>query len=286
LSEEQKTEFPDAQKDAAKILTECIQGKREIEDLLPEESFVLGKLIEAYEEFKEKNPDKPFSFELAKDIDCRVYHNLAQRLSFRALEDKGKTSDQEKLNSIREKLGLPTQEIQKNRPLLPEEKVEPKPLTTEEVKEIERNAYAKVKQGQGNLDLMINFIDWEIGQRFDAHGLAKKSVPAQLWQLLNLIEKGIDPDRPFHTAPLEVDPELRAGLGTGLGTGGGTTYKDGSFIILGEIDQKINQSGIRYIAVNDAYYDSISRLQEAYPQVQFIRADELNDILKKIAEKK
>ena len=33
LSDEQKTKFPDAQKDAAKILSECIQGKREIENL-------------------------------------------------------------------------------------------------------------------------------------------------------------------------------------------------------------------------------------------------------------
>lgn len=192
--------------------------------------------------------------------------------------------DQEKANKIREELGIPTQEINSEK-TLDSLQEEAKPLTTKEVEEIKRNAYAKVKQGEGNFDLMINTVDWEVGQRFDAHGLAKESVPAQLRQLLDLIEKGIDPDKPFHTAPLEINPNKKAAMGAGLGTAGGTAYKDGSFIILGEIDRKIQQSGIKYIAVNDAYYDSIPRLQEAYPQVQFIRADKLNETLKEIAEK-
>lgn len=112
LSDEQRTKFPDAQKDAAKILTECIQGKKEIENLSPEESFVFQKLKSSYENFKKDNQDKPFSFDFAKDIDKSVYNNLAQRLSFGVLESKGKIDDQEKVNAIREKLGIPKQEIQ------------------------------------------------------------------------------------------------------------------------------------------------------------------------------
>lgn len=121
LSEEQKTEFPDAQKNAAKMLTKYIQGNREIENLSSEESFVLGKLKANYEDFKKENPDKPFSFDFAKDIDCNIYNNLAQKLSFNVLESKRKIGDQEKANTIREELGIPTQEIQGDDLIKPEQ---------------------------------------------------------------------------------------------------------------------------------------------------------------------
>lgn len=121
LSDEQKTKFPDAQKDASKILTECIQGKREIDDLSPEESFVLKKLKSSYEDFKKDNPEKPFSFDIAKDIDKSVYNNLAQRLSFKVLESKSKINDQEKANAIREELGIPKQENQGDSLTTPEQ---------------------------------------------------------------------------------------------------------------------------------------------------------------------
>jgi len=120
LSDEQKAKFPDAQKDAAKILTECIQGKREINDLSSEESFVLQKLKTSYENFKKDNPDKPFSFDFAKDMDKSVYNNLAQRLSLSVLESKRKIDDQEKANAIREELGIPKQEIQDDSLITPE----------------------------------------------------------------------------------------------------------------------------------------------------------------------
>jgi hypothetical protein len=112
LSDEQKTKFPDAQKDVAKILTECIQGKGEIDNLSSEELFVIQKLKTSYENFKKDNPEKSFSFDFAKDIDKRVYDNLAQKLSFSVLENKRNIGDQEKANTIREKLGISKQEIQ------------------------------------------------------------------------------------------------------------------------------------------------------------------------------
>jgi len=121
LSDEQKTKFPDVQKDAAKILTECIQGKREVDGLSSEESFVLQKLKTSYEDFKKDNPDKQFSFDFAKDIDRSVYNNLAQRLSFSVLESKRKIDDQEKANAIREELGIPKQEIQGDNLTTPEQ---------------------------------------------------------------------------------------------------------------------------------------------------------------------
>ena len=121
LSDEQKAKFPDAQKDATKILTEYIQGKREIDDLSPEESFVLQKLKTSYENFKKDNPDKPFSFDFAKEIDKSIYNNLAQRLSFSTLESKRRVDDQEQANAIREELGIPKQEIQDDSLTTPEQ---------------------------------------------------------------------------------------------------------------------------------------------------------------------
>ena len=56
LSGDQKAEFPNAQQDSARVLNEHIQGQREIDNLSPEESFVLGKLKTAYEDFKRKIP--------------------------------------------------------------------------------------------------------------------------------------------------------------------------------------------------------------------------------------
>lgn len=118
LPDDQKNEFSNAQKDAVKVLTEHIQGQRDIDGLSPEEFFVLGKLKTAYEEFKKENPDKPFNSDFLQGIDNKIYENLAQRLTFKVLEGKQNIIDQEKANALRQGLGIPTQEI-KNPDILP-----------------------------------------------------------------------------------------------------------------------------------------------------------------------
>jgi hypothetical protein len=136
LPNDQKTEFPNAQKDATRVLTEHIQGQRDIDNLSPEESFVLGKLKTAYEEFKKENPHKPFAFDFSKGIDRKVYNNLAQRLAFKVLEGRQNLGDQEKANAIRTELGIPPQEVKKEGLLLPEEKSE-QTIKTPEVPNLE-----------------------------------------------------------------------------------------------------------------------------------------------------
>lgn len=167
-----------------------------------------------------------------------------------------------------------------------EQIVKPNPLTPEEIEEMRRMAHQKSKESGPdiNTDLMIQNIDWRIGQRFDAHGITKIGIPNHLTQLLSLLDNGIDPNRDFHTAQLEINPENKAGAGVGLGTAGGTASKDGSFVIMGEIDRSLRESGIKYVIVNDAYYEAVQRLSEAYPGVRFIRATELNQELKNIAD--
>lgn len=143
LPPEQKTEFPTAQTDAGKILNENIQGKRELDDPSPEESFVLGKLKTAYEEFKRENPDKPFAFELSRDIDQNVYNNLVQRVAFKVLEGRQRIGDQEKANEIRKELGVPAQEIQTEGLLLPNKEGEPQ----QEQKETQTDDYGNFDYG-------------------------------------------------------------------------------------------------------------------------------------------
>lgn len=125
LSPGQKNEFPTAQTDAGKILNEHIQSKRDIEGLSPEEAFVLDKLKILYAQFKKENPDKPFAFDFSRDIDRSVYNNLTQRLAFKVLEGRQRIGDQEKVNVIRQELGVPAQEIQTEGLLMPEEESKP-----------------------------------------------------------------------------------------------------------------------------------------------------------------
>lgn len=280
LSEKDRGEFTRVQQNGANEIIKHIQGAENLQGLLPEEEFVLTKLRNLYQEFKKENPDKPFAFEFSREIDRKVYANLSYRLAFEILESKRIEGEQQKIEEIRKSL-----EVGQSLKAEIVEKKKAKPLTEEEIEEMKKSALREErKQGMAdiNMDLRWNSVDWEIGQRFDAHGLAKMGLSTQLDQLLELLGKGIDPSREFHTAPLEVDPKNTKGAGAGLGTGGGSAYKNGSFIVLSEIDSSLKKGGIKYVAVNDAYYDAVPRLQEVFPNVEFIRADQLPQRLREI----
>lgn len=107
LPDEERQRFPQYQKIAAEKLVAHIQGKEALSNLEPQENFVLGKLQAAYLEHKKAHPNTSFQFKLGREIDQRVYNNLAQRLSFGAMESTAAGADQEKADRIRETLGLP-----------------------------------------------------------------------------------------------------------------------------------------------------------------------------------
>ncbi|MDD4289848.1 MAG: hypothetical protein PHH83_01055, partial [Patescibacteria group bacterium] len=111
LSDSQKIEFSGYQKDASDLLSKHIKGEEYLENLSPEEAFVLQKLKDSYENFKKGHPNESFNFQFERDIDKSVYNNLVQRLSFKVLENKQAISDQQKANDIREKLGIPEQRM-------------------------------------------------------------------------------------------------------------------------------------------------------------------------------
>ena len=143
-----------------------------------------------------------------------------------------------------------------------------------------RKAFPNVKvPADSNCDAMVYLgsLPESIGSKFDAHGLAKESVPAQLKQLNNLLTNGIDKTRTFCTAPL-VAPK---GVGAGLGTGG-SAYRDGSFIIVADKGKSLVDDGIKHVIVNDAYYNIIIDLQRKFPDVNFVRADEAVEYFSKL----
>ena len=158
-----------------------------------------------------------------------------------------------------------------------------KGFTDEELQLLYKKAFPNIKiPTDVNYDafVFLNNLPPEIGSKFDAHGLAKIGVADQLKQLNTLLSKGIDKNKPFYTAPLVV--KNSAGAGAGLGTGGGHAYRDGSFIVVGEPSKLIEESGIKHVIVNDAYYSIIKDLQQKFPQVSFVRADEAVEYFTKL----
>lgn len=134
---------------------------------------------------------------------------------------------------------------------------------------------------ENNIDAMVylNNLPESIGSKFDAHGIDKISVTDHLKQLNRLLTNGIDSKKAFHTAPL-VAP-IPKGVGAGLGTSG-SAYRGGSFILVSDKGQLIEQSGIKHVIVNDAYYNIISDLQRKFPDVNFVRADDAVNYFSKL----
>lgn len=132
---------------------------------------------------------------------------------------------------------------------------------------------------ENNLDAIVylNNLPESVGSKFDAHGLAKVSIPDQLRQLNNLLTNGIDKNRKFHSAPLVGN----GGIGAGMGTAS-HAYRDGSFIVVADKMKLIVDDGIKHVIVNDVYYDIIKDLQTKFPNVNFVRADEAVEYFSKL----
>ncbi len=128
----------------------------------------------------------------------------------------------------------------------------------------------------------FELVDGAIGQHYDAHGIAKTD---QLTKLLALLDHGIDPSRPFHTAPFEVPQALRAALGAAFGTSGGTAHKDGIAVVTGGYKERLDKRGITHVFINDVYSSIKAPLQELYPQYDIHLLSEQKDVLEGEAKK-
>ena len=124
--------------------------------------------------------------------------------------------------------------------------------------------------------LLFERVEGDIGEHFDAHGIDKSN---QLEALLSLLSKGIDPTRTFYTAPFEVPDHKRAALAAALGTSGGTAYKGGLAVVTAGYGEKLSDSGIKHVFINDLYADLVDLLQRAFPTVHIHRLSEQKSVL-------
>ncbi len=147
-----------------------------------------------------------------------------------------------------------------------------KGFSDDELNSLYKKAFPNIKiPTDVNCDafVLLNNLSPEIGSKFDAHGIAKISITDHLRQLNKLLTDGINPDKPFYTAPLVA----KGNVGAGIGTANGSAYRDGSFILVSDKSNKLCKNGIKHVIVNDAYYNIISDLQKKFPNVNFVRAD-------------
>jgi hypothetical protein len=105
-------------------------------------------------------------------------------------------------------------------------------------------------------------IPHHVGSQFDAHGTT------DVHSLANLLNGGIDPQRPFFSEPLR---------------GGQGLLKDSSaFMVLSHPGKTLKSGGIGGVAVDGHHHDLIPHLQKAFPGVVFVKHSDLPNALHKV----
>lgn len=140
----------------------------------------------------------------------------------------------------------------------------------------QRQYQDQIHEQRGDLGHRRRAIPPQLGIHFDAHGIAKGSFSDQLSSLEQWLQSGPDPDRTLpNTVTLRnlVDHE---GYEYALGAIG--PFTDGPFIILGYPDKGISQGGVSAVIVRESINPFLPLLEETYPDVRFIRADELDTV--------
>lgn len=119
-------------------------------------------------------------------------------------------------------------------------------------------------------------IDGELGQFFDAHGIAKTD---QFEHLMDILENGFDWERPNpgtgtkgpFTAPFKTKQ------GSGTGTAGGA-YKDGLATIVSRPGRTL-KDGIATVFIADRAEALIPALRDAFPHIQFEKISDHKQVL-------
>jgi hypothetical protein len=129
-----------------------------------------------------------------------------------------------------------------------------------------------------NLENKRKQINPEIGFKFDGHGIdndtshGDNQYTADLRGLIYLLQFGSDPDLPgLHSMNL-VPRDGAAAMGAAH------PYTDGGFVVLGEYDKPLTDK-IAAVLVNPHFYHAIEKLEEAFPDIKFIKAEDLPDAL-------
>lgn len=125
LSEDRKKEFPSLQQKSAEGIAQHIKGTKKIKNLSSEEIFILSKAEDVWKESQKEKPGAPLTMTFDREIDKKIYANLLNKLAFDQVKVKKAEAEQQKLNKVREDLGLPP-EIKPATELQHEKKLETK----------------------------------------------------------------------------------------------------------------------------------------------------------------
>ena len=119
-------------------------------------------------------------------------------------------------------------------------------------------------------------VDGEIGEHFDAHGIAKETLYAQMEALDNILTNGFNSDKTLYTAPFSIPDDKRRYMGPTTGTSGGECYKHGLFVLVGHKDKLLEKDGINFVVINSPLYPHIKKFQKAFPDVEFVCMKDAN----------
>lgn len=166
-----------------------------------------------------------------------------------------------------------------------------KPLSTDET-----NGLIKKVQGL-NQGIYMNHINddnfvsgqsiklGQLGEQFDAYGIAKGSLTEQLTSLSNFLTKGINKKKGFITAPLDVKDESKMLERSILETAEKTASKDGCFILVSDKGKRLADDGIKHVVVNAGVYSIFDDLAKRFPNVNFVKADDATNYFTQLATK-
>lgn len=119
-------------------------------------------------------------------------------------------------------------------------------------------------------------ISWEIWQHYDAHWIDKLDM---LWNLVKILSEWIDNSRTFFTAPFEIPNEIKAALWPALWTSWWTAYKWWIAVLVSGYEKSLLKDWIKYVFINDAYWELIEQLKVCFPEYSFHLLSEQKKVL-------
>lgn len=130
------------------------------------------------------------------------------------------------------------------------------------LREIRKLTGIPVTQTGGfGLEWAIDNTPREIGQQFDAHGIAKND-PIKL--LNNVLTQGINPTRLLYTMPFIRETTESGALGADH------PKTEGGIIIISDVNRKLSPNGITFVGLGEEYMRVVDMLRKKYPDVSFI----------------
>lgn len=288
LDTQSKIKFGSLQGEIVEVLvSKYVVGDEELDQLYPEERFLVVAIRDQLLAQKERNPTDNFTPNLS-DIQKEVYTHWVQRLTLEGIEDEdtfhGGTSD-DKSNKNTSKSLDNSQGVENG-----DESI--------------LDAYSSVywnRRGHLYEDMFLvshgidpdrgekfyELVDGDVGKNYDAHGISKIN---QLEHLLDLLENGVDTSRQFSTAPFELSEGERI-TGSVSGTSSGTAYKDGIAVLVGgykhpilEKNGVIMESKIEIVFINDIFATLVNPLRKKFPQYQIYLLSEQKRVLRNNAQ--